>query len=77
MNDEHGAAGRQLQRQIVGTSTFVFLTFLLQAMFSIMNAVSFVPQNEAACNATAGGDCDPTCFNLWCLMLSWMRNISV
>ena len=37
MSDEHGAAGRQPRRKIVGTSACVFVTFLLRAVFSTMN----------------------------------------
>ncbi len=72
MNDEHGAAGRQLRRQIVGTTAFVFVTFLLRAVFSIMNAASNVLQN-------LGSDCDllnlcsPSCFNMWDLMQFWLE----
>ncbi|OBQ32931.1 MAG: hypothetical protein AN484_27570, partial [Aphanizomenon flos-aquae WA102] len=39
LNDEHvEAVGRQLRRKIVGTAVFVFVTFLLRAVFSTMNA---------------------------------------
>ncbi len=63
------AAGRQLQRQIGGTAAFVFVTFLLRAVFSIMNAVSNALQNySAACAANDTNLCDPSCFNLWQLM---------
>jgi len=72
MNDEHGAAGRQLRRQIVGTTAFVFVTFLLRAVFTVMYALAHALQNAAAaCAATASGDCDSTCFNHWRLMNNW------
>ncbi len=71
MNDEHGAAGRQLRRQIVGTASFVFVTFLLRAVFSIMNALSNALQN-------AGADC-PTkcgipCNNVSTLIQTWLQD---
>ena len=73
MNDEHGAAGRQLRRQIVGTTAFVFVTFLLRAVFTIMLALARALQNaDAACAATASGLCDSTCFNQWRLMDIWI-----
>ncbi len=55
MNDEHGAAGRQLRRQIVGTAAVVFVTFLLRAVFSTMNNLAAEPK----CRAPANGlfDC--------------------
>ena len=74
MNDELvEAAGRHMRRQIVGTAAFVFVTFLLRAVFSTMNAVSRVLQNEgAACGATANGFCDSACYNVWWLTLIWI-----
>ena len=72
MNDEW-AAGRQLRRQIVGTVSFVFVTFLLRAVFAIMNAVSDALQNQnAACAAADTNLCDPQCFNVWYIMQQWL-----
>jgi hypothetical protein len=46
MNDAaSAAAGRQLRRQIVGTAAFVFVTFLLRAVFSTMFALANELQN--------------------------------
>jgi hypothetical protein len=69
MNDEHGAAGRQLRRQIVGTAAFVFVTFLLRAVFSTMNAVSNALQIQVFtfCNI-----CDPACNNVWTVIQNWL-----
>jgi len=73
MNDEDGAAGRQLRRQIVGTTAFVFVTFLLRAVFTIMLALARALQiSDAACAATANGLCDSTCLNNWRLMEIWI-----
>jgi len=73
MNDEQGAAGRQLRRQIVGTAAFVFVTFLLRAVFTSMLALARSLQNsDAACAATASGYCDFTCYNQWRLMELWI-----
>ena len=73
VTQQHGPAGRQLQRQILGTTSFVFVTFLLRAVFSSMNALGNSLQNGgAACAAADLNPCDATCFNLWWLMLQWM-----
>jgi hypothetical protein len=69
MNDEHGAAGRQLRRQIVGTAAFVFVTFLLRAVFSIMNALANALQNNyAACPTFCGIPCN----NMYQLIQNWL-----
>ena len=69
MNDEHGAAVRQLRRQIVGTAAVVFVTFLLRAVFSTMNALSNALQIEVPnCNP-----CDPACSNLWSVIQVWLE----
>ena len=73
MSDEHGAAGRQLRRQIVGTAAFVFVTFLLRAVFSIMNALANGFQNNGdACAATDVNFCDSSCFNWYAIMQTWL-----
>jgi len=74
MNDKHGAAGRQLRRQIVGTATFVFVTFLLRAVFSVMNAFSDSLQNLGSDCADPDllNLCDASCFNTWDLMQWWL-----
>jgi hypothetical protein len=74
LNDEHvEAVGRQLRRKIVGTVSFVFVTFLLRAAFAIMNASSRALQNQdAACAATDNNLCDPQCFNVWYIMQQWL-----
>jgi len=69
MNDTHEAAGRQLQRQIVGTAAFVFVTFLLRAMFSTMNALANTLQNDAA---GCTNNCGIPCNNVWALIQYWL-----
>ena len=70
MNDEHGAAGRQLRRQIVGTAAFVFVTFLLRAVFSTMNALANALQNDGANCPT---NCGIPCNNVWTLIQLWLE----
>jgi hypothetical protein len=71
-NDEQGDVGRQLRRQIVGTAAFVFVTFLLRAMFSIMNALANALQNDTNFAACPNFNCNPTCFNEYALMQYWL-----
>ncbi len=63
------ASGRHLRRQIVGTATFVFVTFLLRAVYSTMFALANELQNEGAeCHNNA---CS-SCYNVYRLMQLWL-----
>ena len=73
MNDRHGAAGRQLRRQIVGTAAFVFVTFLLRAVFSTINALANQLQDTANL-ARCPNPCDVSCFNDYEFMRLWLLN---
>ncbi len=72
--DEHGvvsAAGRQLRRKIVGTAAFVFVTFLLRAVFATMNALANALQTQSTgCDTNP---CDPSCYNFWYIILLWLQ----
>ena len=69
-NHEHvEAVGRQLRRRIVGTAAFVFVTFLLRAVFSIMSALSRALQIEVF---TCSDYCDPACNNEWTVIHYWL-----
>ena len=65
------ADGRQLWRQIVGTAGFVFVTFLLRAVFSTMNAVTSELQDYGA-SCPSNNSCDASCFNVYTLMQTWL-----
>jgi hypothetical protein len=66
------ALGKQLQQRITGTTTFVFLTFLVRAAFDIMKALADAQQNVSdTCAATASGPCDAACYNVWTLLGTW------
>jgi hypothetical protein len=70
LNDEHvEAVGRQLRRKIVGTTAFVFVTFLLRAVFSTMNAFANALQTHVF---TCNNSCDPACTNVWEVIQFWM-----
>ena len=64
-------AHRQLQRKILGTFTFVFVTFLLRAVFSTMLALARALQNEGD-TACGFGSCDSQCHNVYTLMFLWI-----
>jgi len=65
------AEGRQLWRQIVGTAGFVFVTFLLRAVYSTMRAVADGLQDYGAI-CPSGNSCDASCYNLYTLMHTWL-----
>ena len=72
MHHKHGAAGRQLWWQIVGTTAFVFVTFLLRAVFSIIYALVNVLQNIVDRPST-DNPCDASCFKVFALMQAWLE----
>ena len=55
----------------MGTAAFVFVTFLLRAVFSTMNALSSALQNDGAACPTL---CGIPCNNVWSLMQNWLEN---
>ncbi len=65
--------GRQLRLQIVGTAAFVFVTFLLRAVYSTMFALANELQNQgnfASCPSSS--PCDASCYNVYKLMQLWL-----
>jgi hypothetical protein len=68
------AVGRNAWLQIVGTSAFVFVTFLLRSVFSIMSAVTNQFQNVAEeCRLKEENNpCNLACHSLYDLMHQWM-----
>ena len=69
MTNAAAASGMHLRRQIVGTVAFVFVTFLLRAVFSTMFALANELQNEGAeCHTNA---CS-SCYNVYRLMQLWL-----
>ena len=65
------ADGRQLWRQIVGTAGFVFVTFLLRAVYSAMFAIANELQDDGA-SCPSSNPCDASCHNLYALMQRWL-----
>jgi hypothetical protein len=67
------AAGRQLWRQIVGTTGVVFVTFLLRSVYSTMSAVAFKLQDsDNSCPGNTQGFCNASCFNVFSNIVSWL-----
>jgi hypothetical protein len=66
------AASRRLRVQIVVTVVVVFVTFLLRAVYSIMNALSRALETEKAL-PNCGIQCDATCFNSYYMMQLWLK----
>jgi len=65
------ADGRQLWRQIVGTAGFVFVTFLLRAVYSTMRAVADELQDGGAI-CPSRNLCDASCYNVYTLISTWL-----
>ena len=61
-------AWRKLRRQILGTAVFVFVTFLLRAVFSTMNALAKALQTRVF---TCSSACNPARTNVWEVILVW------
>jgi hypothetical protein len=70
--DQAAAQGRKLQRRILGTTSFVFVAFLLRSVFSIMNAVAQQLQDSSIkCGDSTSGFCS-TCHNAYTNIAWWM-----
>jgi hypothetical protein len=69
-----GAEGRYIQRQIMGTAAFVFVTFLLRAVYSTMFALANAFQNISSASDCSDQSnlCSSTCFNQYRLMQLWI-----
>ena len=63
-------AWRQVRPQILGTAAFVFVTFLLRAVFTTMNALSNALQTDVY---TCSNNCDPACNNVWFVIQFWLQ----
>jgi hypothetical protein len=57
----------------VGTAAFVFVTFLLRAVYSTMFALANELQNQGnTVNCPSGNRCDASCYNVYRLMQLWL-----
>jgi len=71
-DDATVAAVSKLRLQIVGTSVFVFVTFLLRAVFSTLYALAFELQDGGDfVSCPSKSKCDASCYNVYRLMQRW------
>jgi len=71
-DDATVVAVNKLRLQIVGTSVFLFVTFLLRAVLSTWYALVFELQDGAKfASCPSGNPCDASCFNVYKLMQGW------
>jgi hypothetical protein len=67
------ATGRAVRQQMLGTTAFVFATFLLRSVLSTMYAVAaFQSQDGSNCSATATDNHCAACHNVYAHMYVWM-----
>jgi hypothetical protein len=52
--------------------TFVFVTFLLRAVFSTMNAVTNGLQDNGGASCPSFNPCDASCYNVYSHMQLWL-----
>jgi hypothetical protein len=64
--------GRTLRRHMLGTTAFVFVTFLLRSMYSIINAVSIQLGDYSKRCPERTNRCDASCYNVYTHIAQWM-----
>jgi hypothetical protein len=65
------ALGRQMQKEIVVTTSFVFVAFLLRSVVSTMLAVAFQLQEGAKTCYVERSLCDASCVNVYTHIMYW------
>jgi hypothetical protein len=65
--------GRSLRLQVLCTTGFVFVTFLLRSVFATMYSIAYVLRSalQGPCPALSSG-CDQVCFNVYFHISTWM-----
>jgi hypothetical protein len=68
------AKGRQMQKEVVFTTSVVFVTFLIRSVYSTFYAVAYKLQNFANIAQKCPGTsvCDEECFNVYTHIYFWM-----
>jgi hypothetical protein len=78
LSPPHGGAaialGSQMRREMIVTTTVVFVAFVIRSVYSTMFAVAFSLQNFSKISRECQGFsvCDASCFNEFTHMLFWM-----
>lgn len=76
VNSVSGASsqGNYLRKQILITTGFIFIAFLLRSVHSIMQALASRLSNSfQSCSGNTLGLCNPVCYNMWTHMLRWLQ----
>jgi hypothetical protein len=63
--------GKEMRREIIVTTGFVFACFVLRSAASTMLALAFQLQNTAASCPGVVSDCDEACYNMFSHMNQW------
>ena len=63
--------GRALRRQMVGTTCFIFLAFVLRAVVSTLLAVANQFQNSVDSCSGVTSRCDATCYTVFTHIATW------
>jgi hypothetical protein len=66
------ATGRSVRVQILATTTFVFLTFLLRSIDATLYAVASGLNDVGNACPNFESYCDPNCYNTYTHILNWM-----
>ncbi len=66
-------AGRQIRKQIMITTVFVFVSFVLRSVHSFMQALAFqLSDTWRSCPGNRVGLCNAECYNMWTHMFRWL-----
>jgi hypothetical protein len=65
--------GRTLRRHMLGTTAFIFVTFLLRSVYSTMHAVVYELRDVDNKKCPVGTSrCDSSCYNVYTHMANWL-----
>jgi hypothetical protein len=70
---EDAAMSNTIRLQIVGTTTSVFVAFVLRSVVSTMFAVANQLQNSGNICSGVSSRCDTLCYNMFTHLLQWMN----
>jgi hypothetical protein len=63
-----------LRKQVLGTTIFIFVSFLIRSGYSVMRAIASLQQDiSKSCPGSKVGRCDPQCYNMYSIILRWME----
>lgn len=65
--------GKRLQLQILGSTVFLFFSFLLRSAYSTFRAVALQRQDSVSTCLIASSPCDANCYNVFSLIQTWLN----